>query len=96
MKVVWSPQAIRDRENAYEFIERESPLGAVTVDRAIVEQVQLLADHPFVGRAGRVRDTRELVISGTHYIVVYRIDSEVLLLRVLHTAQRWPRSFSPE
>jgi toxin ParE1/3/4 len=37
-----------------------------------------------------VPSTRELVIAGTRFIVVYRITDNVEILRVLHTAQRWP------
>jgi len=40
---------------------------------------------------GRVAGTRELVVVGTPYIVVYRIEpAAVVILRVLHGAQRWP------
>jgi toxin ParE1/3/4 len=35
--------------------------------------------------------TRELVISGLPYLVVYRIRGDVIeITRILHGAQRWP------
>jgi toxin ParE1/3/4 len=35
--------------------------------------------------------TTELVVVGTPYVVVYRVErSVVLVLRILHGAQRWP------
>lgn len=44
-----------------------------------------------MGRAGRVSGTRELVVSGTPYIVVYKAHRNVLrILRVLHGAMMWP------
>ena len=47
-----------------------------------------------IGRPGRVADTRELIISGTPYIVPYRIKGEfVQIITVLHSAQRWPDRF---
>jgi toxin ParE1/3/4 len=53
--------------------------------------VSRLADHPAMGRPGRVARTRELVVLGTPYIVVYRTEAPaVVVLRVLHGAQRWP------
>ncbi len=48
-------------------------------------------DHPRRGRPGRVAGTRELVVPGTPYIVVYAVGADyVRIHRVLHGAQRWP------
>ena len=47
-----------------------------------------------MGREGRVRekDTRELVIAGTPFVVVYRLHrSRVEVLAVFHAARKWPR-----
>jgi toxin ParE1/3/4 len=56
--------------------------------------VQLLADQPSLGRPGRVAGTRELVISGLPYIVVYaEQDGIVVILRVMHTSLKWPQHF---
>lgn len=61
----------------YYDIDQDSPRAAVMVDE-IARQIEVLADHPWLGRPGRVNDTRELVISNTPY------------LRVLHGRQLWP------
>ena len=46
------------------------------------------------GREVRVAGTRELVISGTLFVVVYRIEkNEVRILAVLHAAREWPKEF---
>ncbi len=45
------------------------------------------------GGSGRVKDTRELVIARTPYIVAYTVDRHidaVIILRVLHSARQWP------
>jgi plasmid stabilization system protein ParE len=56
--------------------------------------VEYLADHPDLGRAGRVRGTRELLIAGTPYIVAYRVvGNRLRILSVIHSARRWPQSF---
>ncbi|HET6521471.1 MAG TPA: type II toxin-antitoxin system RelE/ParE family toxin, partial [Geminicoccaceae bacterium] len=53
-----------------------------------------LAQHPESGRPGRVPGTRELVVSGTPYIVPYRVQGNtVQILRVLHGARKWPTRF---
>jgi toxin ParE1/3/4 len=43
-----------------------------------------------MGRIGRVPLTRELIVGGTPWIVVYRVRSAVEIIRVLHGAQAWP------
>ncbi|WP_428378126.1 type II toxin-antitoxin system RelE/ParE family toxin [Lichenicoccus sp.] len=50
-----------------------------------------MEQHPQIGRAGRIVGTRELVVSGTPYILVYFVaDEAVQVLRVLHSSQQWP------
>ncbi len=48
--------------------------------------------HPGLGWPGRVPNARELVITGTPYVVPYRVlGDRVEVLRVLHAAKRWPK-----
>jgi toxin ParE1/3/4 len=57
----------------------------------IARQIHHLAAHPQMGRPGRVHGTRELVITRTPYIAIYRLSSEAIqILRLLHGAQQWP------
>ncbi len=51
----------------------------------------LLEPHPRAGRTGKVPGTRELVVSGTPYMLLYRIaDGVVQILGVIHGARDWP------
>jgi toxin ParE1/3/4 len=53
--------------------------------------VENLKQFPALGRPGRVAGTRELVISGTHYIVAYRLRGDTVeLLLAVHAARKWP------
>jgi len=46
---------------------------------------------PYRGRPGRIDDTRELVVRTLPYIVVYQVfDERLLILNIVHGAQRWP------
>jgi toxin ParE1/3/4 len=64
---------------------------AADIARRIREAVQILAKYPGAGRVGRVPDTREVGVSGTPYVLPYRIKANALeILRVLHGAQKWP------
>ncbi len=44
-----------------------------------------------MGKSGRVEGTRELIISNSPYILIYRVKEEsVEILRILHTSKRYP------
>jgi toxin ParE1/3/4 len=74
------------------YIATDNPSAAYRVHDAIRRQTEVLATHPEIGRRGRVRGTRELVLTGTPYIAAYRVAADVVMvLRVLHGARRWPQ-----
>ena len=66
-------------------------MKAVVQGDRIAEQIDILLQHPQMGRPGRKQGTRELVISRTPFIVVYRLKGKrIELLRLLHGSQQWP------
>lgn len=95
MLIDWRDEAKADAREALDYIAQDNLAAAYGVYGEIEQQVALLADFPKMGRSGRVKGTRELVITRTPYIVAYRIKGDVVqILRVLHGAQKWPRHFS--
>ncbi|MBB5066827.1 type II toxin-antitoxin system RelE/ParE family toxin [Granulicella mallensis] len=91
MRVRWSEDASLDRADIVEYIANDNIEAAITVGERIEDQVDELANHPWMGRVGEVQGTRELVIQRTPYIVVYRVEDNVVdVMRVLHGAQQWP------
>jgi toxin ParE1/3/4 len=88
----WLPEANRNRFNQLDYIAQENPLAAASQDEEIEHQVELLLQHPKMGRRGRVQGTRELVISRTPFVVVYRIKAaqRIEIIRLLHGSQQWP------
>ncbi len=95
MKLIWQPQAEEDRVSIYDFIDADRPQAAVDVDDRILEAISSLERFPFRGRPGKIRGTRELVISDTRYVVAYALrDEEILILRILDGARRWPRKMT--
>jgi len=85
----WFKRAINDRDAQIDDIAQDNPLAAVSQGDRIEEQVDILIDHPKMGRTGRKKDTRELVISRTPFIMVYRIKNQrIELLRLLHGSQQ--------
>ncbi len=91
MYLHWSRLAYQDRDAIFDHIEAESPSAAIRVDSAIADQAAQLIDFPFSGRTGRVPGTRECVVTGLPYILVYEVsEPTVRILRVLHAARQWP------
>ena len=91
MKVVWTRRAVHDLAHVRQYIERDDVTAAAHVAKQILVAARRLAAHPQIGRPGRLKGTRELVITGTAYVVPYRIHAKtVQLLRVLHGRQQWP------
>jgi toxin ParE1/3/4 len=94
LNIIWSPQALTDLREIYLDLLPDNPSAACTLHERIRSCVFLLADTPQIGRPGRVPGTRERVVSGTRYIVPYRIVGDTLqILRVYHTARQWPETF---
>jgi len=82
---------MRNRDAQVAYVGERDPAAAIDIGDAIEISVSRLADFPESGRPGRVLGTRELVVTDTPFIVVYRIEpAALLILRVLHGAQRWP------
>ena len=82
-----------DLDDAYAYVAHDKPPAAKKLIEQIEDGVAQLSVHPMLGRVGRVPETRELVIAGTPFLVIYRVDPRrVIVLTVLHAARRWPRS----
>lgn len=90
MKVIWTPEAEQDRDDIWVHIAADSPRAAARVDELFSSAAALLADHPKLGRAGKIAGTREL-IAHESFRLVYEIDGDsVWLLTIVHTARQWP------
>jgi toxin ParE1/3/4 len=91
LKIYWLEKAAIDLEEAYNFILLDNPSAAENEVNKVLEVVELLSINPALGKAGRVPKTRELVIAGTPYIVIYRAKGNRLeILRIFHSARQWP------
>lgn len=94
MNVRWLKLADKDLDKIENYIRRDNSSAATWVVLRIVKAVEMLAEHPGIGRPGRVEGTKELVIPNMPYIIPYRIKNKtVQILRVLHQAQQWPDRF---
>ena len=97
MQLKWTDLAGTDLEKIEVHIaQKNSPTVAIDVVMNIIDSSHLiLSEHPGAGRQGRLKNTRELVINGLKFIVIYRENistSCIEILRVLHDAQQWPNA----
>ncbi|MFY0992474.1 type II toxin-antitoxin system RelE/ParE family toxin [Halomonas sp. C05BenzN] len=90
MTLVWTRLARLDRKEIREYIAQDNPAAALALDELVSAKAQRLADHPNLGRPGRVTGTQELVVH-RNYLLVYDVSGDtVRVLRVLHAARQWP------
>ena len=88
MRIVWQPRAARHLEKIRDYIRQYNPEAAASTAGQIVKSVITISTHPQIGKVGRHPHTRELVVAGTSYIIVYRVrDVAVVVLAALHGAQ---------
>lgn len=92
MTLRFTSQALGDVESLHAYIAaRQSPARAYRVASLIRTAINRLVLFPELGRAGRLADTRELVVPRLPYLVVYLLQGDdVIIQRVLHTSQQWP------
>jgi len=90
MELHWTPRAMNDRDAIYDYIAQDNPTAALRLDALFERRAASLLDHPLSGRTGRMPGTREL-LAHRHYLLIYELnDRQIRILRVLHTARRWP------
>jgi toxin ParE1/3/4 len=86
-------KAESDRKKAIQFITDQNVGAAISQLDEIERQTDLLIDQPEIDRPGRIDGTRELIISRTSFIVIYRVRQkikQVEILRLVRGAQKWP------
>jgi toxin ParE1/3/4 len=94
MQVKWLRQALRNLDEEAAHIAQDSPQSAAALVKHMMASADMLAAHPQMGRPGRVPGTRELVVTRFPYILPYRVrEQNVEILRVFHTARKWPQRF---
>ena len=80
---------IRDLKAIVKYIATDNPQAAKDLRNEIVLKIAKLIDNPKLYKSGRQPGTREL-IARKNYIVVYAVTSEeIIVLRVIHSAQNY-------
>jgi toxin ParE1/3/4 len=91
MRIRWLRTALGNLDHHANYIAENDPIAARNAVQRIQAAVDQLAEYPSMGRIGRVPLTRELIIGGTPWIIVYRVRADAVeIIPVLHGAQSWP------
>lgn len=92
MQIRWEEDAVADLVELRTYITKNSPEAANRVATKIITTTNLLIEHPLLGKAGRIHPTRELVISGTPYTLIYLPESDIIsILRIFHQSRSWDK-----
>jgi addiction module RelE/StbE family toxin len=91
MALAWSPTARNDLRRIRGYIAQHHPQAARRIAVRIIDTSERLISNSRIGPPGRQPDTREIVVPGTPYLIVYRLRRNTIeILRVLHGRQDWP------
>lgn len=89
--IQWADEAQADLSGILRWLSDRNPAAADQVNEVVLAAIERLERFPYSGLEGRRAGTRELVIAGRPYIVIYAVhDTVVAIVRVLHGAQLWP------
>jgi toxin ParE1/3/4 len=90
MRLRWTLEAANDLESISDYLLEQHPQLAQPTVRRIYAEIKELSRFPVRGRIGRELGTRELLLTGLPYVVVFRAnDARVEILRIFHGAQDW-------
>jgi toxin ParE1/3/4 len=87
LRLIWTPEAEADLEEGVTYIARDNVSAAIATEDRVLEAVNGLRDFPNKGRA-RPDGRRELIVTGTPFLLIYRTEPEsILVLRVWHMSR---------
>ncbi len=90
MTIKWLERALDDLESLREYIENDNPSASEKVMQHLIKSLDYLMDNPELGRLGRAKNTRELLLSGLPYAIIYKIKNNFIeVLRIFHGAMNW-------
>ena len=93
MRARWLAAARTDVREIARWIARARSVAAKEVARRIRDTAQTPGQNPGLSRAGAVLDTRERVIPGLPYIIIYRVRDVVEIVWVVDARRDWPANF---
>ncbi len=90
MKIKYTKNSIKNLEEIFDYSKQHNKRVAYTISQIIELSINNLLFSPYSGRAGLIKNTRELIIPKTKYILVYRLKNEIIeIIAVVHSSMDW-------
>jgi toxin ParE1/3/4 len=90
VKVRWTPQAERDREEIFDYIAGFDEAAAERMNGLFERAVAQIKRFPLSAREGKMPGSRE-IIPHPSYRLVYEIrDDTIWIATLYHTSRQWP------
>lgn len=91
MHVYWTHDAVSDLDEIIQYLRQQDLEYALRLIKTIRSSALTLISFPLKGREGRVADTREKIIFGSPYLIIYGIKDDIITtFRVIHSSQNYP------
>jgi toxin ParE1/3/4 len=92
MIVRWMKPAADDLNHISDYTDEHFGTDRARETALVIwEAADSLSVTPYRGRPGRKRNTREIVLPGLPFLIIYRLRAQAVeILRILHGAQKWP------
>jgi toxin ParE1/3/4 len=90
MRLRWTSAAANDLENISDYLHEQHRQIAQPTVRRLYAEILELSRFPSRGRLGREPGTRELIVSGLPYVIIFRTTVQAVeILRIYHGSQNW-------
>ena len=89
VKIVWTPEALRDLKNIFDYISLDSPKSASRVTKKIIQRIEILSSFPKMGRVVPEFQREELreLIEGSYRLVYLVKTKSVEVIRIHHSSR---------
>lgn len=80
MRLRWTPRAVTDLEEISDYLTVAAPQAREHLLERLERLTDVLLDFPLMGKMGLVKGTREFVLAGTPYILVFQLKGDAIVI----------------
>jgi len=88
VRIRYTKRALNDLARIEAYTKKHSPGGAARIGARLRDRVDDLLQFPDQAPVGERRGLRQLFVSRTPYIVIYRVRTDIEIVTIVHVSQR--------